>query len=113
MRKYQKGEWVRLSDDSLAKVMDVNHGQYLIPAGQEIGGGQTPDENGMVMAGEVSYKVKTEDGETKVYGDRYVRNPPKDSGKYTPYVTDEQKAERDERKAANKEREAKAAKKAK
>lgn len=74
MRRYEKGEKVRLADESEATVLRVIDGQYEIEAGLSVGGGGNT-RGGMALAGDVSYAVKNAKGKEVIVLDRDVRNP--------------------------------------
>ncbi len=74
MRMYEKGDKVRLADDSLATVVTVTRGPYTLPEGQALGG-----QPGAQTGGEARYTVRTAQGKVIEVRDRDVRNPPKDA----------------------------------
>ncbi|MBA2432222.1 MAG: hypothetical protein H0V56_08915 [Chthoniobacterales bacterium] len=69
---YEKGDKVRLVDDSVATVVTVKRGQYTLPEGQSLGG-----QPGAQTGGEASYTVRTAKGKVIEVQDRDVRNVPK------------------------------------
>lgn len=104
MRLYEKGEKVLISEsDEIGTVLERYDEPYKLPEGQALGG--IP---GATHGGHAHYRVKTKDGEIHELRDQDVRNPSKASGHYTAYETPEQKAEREARKARNRENVAKA-----
>lgn len=72
MRIYEKGEKVRLQDESIATVVEVRRGPYELPEGQNLGA-----PPGTVMGGDASYTVRNAKGKLVEVQDRDVRNPPK------------------------------------
>ncbi len=78
MRIYEKGEKVRLEDESIATVVEVHRQSYELPEGQAIGGPAA------THGGEASYTVRDAKGKTRVARDRDVRNPPKAGGEAPP-----------------------------
>lgn len=87
MRRYEKGDKVLFGDDEIGTVLERYDQAYKLPEGQAIGGAP-----GATHGGHAHYRVKGPDGEIHELRDQDVRNPPKDSGHFTPYDGDPQVA---------------------